>query len=235
MSNTKEWGEKMSGEIQNDKTPRDIVSEENTDIQVDLESKYPVVEIFHSVQGEGIKAGIPHVFIRFGGCNLNCKWCDTDFTKYAIMTAAQIVEEVSKYNCTNLIFTGGEPMLNDLWPLSRLFHSRGYYLSCESNGTIAIPEGLLDWICISPKDQEYPNVVIKQKTGDELKCVYVGQDLSMYDEISSGFDNLLLQPCYDHSKDVEWNGRKFAEVEEVVKMNHKWRLSLQTHKWMGVD
>ncbi|MBT3772572.1 MAG: radical SAM protein [Euryarchaeota archaeon] len=225
----------MSGEVQDVKSPSDIVREGKSNTQMDIESEYPVVEIFHSVQGEGVKAGIPHVFIRFGGCNLHCKWCDTDFTKFTIMTAAQIVEEVSKYNCNNIIFTGGEPMLNDLWPLSRLFHSRGYYLSCESNGTIVIPEGLLDWICISPKDQEFPNVLIRQKTGDELKCVYVGQDLSMYDEISRGFDNLLLQPCYDHSKDVEWNGRKFAEVEEVVKMNQNWRLSLQTHKWMGVD
>nr|MBC8518735.1 radical SAM protein [Euryarchaeota archaeon] len=201
----------------------------------DLAAQYPVVEIFHSVQGEGIKSGIPHVFIRFGNCNLRCQWCDTNFLKFKTLNAVEILQQVMQFKCKRIIFTGGEPMLNDLWPLHRLFKARGYELSCESNGTIEIPEGLLDWICISPKDQEYPNSKIRQRRGNELKCVYIGQELSMYDDLISGFDNLLLQPCYDHSKSVAWNGEKFAEVEEIVKQNPPWRLSLQTHKWMGVD
>ena len=126
-------------------------------------------------------------------------------------------------------------MLNDLWPLHRLFKARGYQLSCESNGTIAIPEGLLDWICISPKDQMYPGVKIRQRTGDELKCVYVGQDLSLYDGLLDGFTHHFLQPCYMDSETVEWNGKNFALTEAVVKESPPWRLSLQTHKWMGVD
>ena len=76
---------------------------------------------------------------------------------------------------------------------------------------------------------------IKQRTGDELKCVYVGQDLSLYNELVSGFDHLFLQPCYIESESVEWNGRNFAQTESLVKMNPTWRLSLQTHKWMGID
>ncbi|MEC8541071.1 MAG: 7-carboxy-7-deazaguanine synthase, partial [Candidatus Thermoplasmatota archaeon] len=102
-------------------------------------------------------------------------------------------------------------------------------------GTIGIDEGLIDWICVSPKDQLYPNTKIKQRTGDELKCVYVGQDLSLYDELVPGFDNLFLQPCYIESESVEWNGRNFALTEAIVKDNPRWRLSLQTHKWMGID
>ena len=201
----------------------------------DLEFNYNIVEIFHSVQGEGARAGIPHIFIRFGNCNLRCEWCDTDFLTYDEMTSSQIIEEVEKYACQNIIFTGGEQMLNNLWPIRRLLQARGYHISIETNGTIPIDDGLIDWICVSPKDQLYPNTKIKQTTGDELKCVYVGQNLSMYDGLVDGFDHLFLQPCYIESESVEWNGRNFAQTESIVKENPKWRLSLQTHKWMGID
>ena len=204
-------------------------------MQSDLEYEYDIVEIFHSVQGEGAKSGIPHVFVRFGKCNLACEWCDTDFNTYEKMTVEMIVERVLGFKCNNVIYTGGEPLLNDLWPLSRELKKHDIHLSCESNGTVKIPEGLLDWICISPKDQEYPNVSIKQRTGDELKCVYVGQDLGMYEELKQGFDYLFLQPCYIETESVEWNGKNFAITESVVKNNPEWRLSLQTHKWMQID
>ena len=204
-------------------------------MQSDLEYEYDIVEIFHSVQGEGAKSGIPHVFVRFGKCNLACEWCDTDFNTYEKMTVEMIVERVLAFKCNNVIYTGGEPLLNDLWPLSRELKKHDIHLSCESNGTVKIPEGLLDWVCISPKDQEYPNVSIKQRTGDELKCVYVGQDLGMYEELKQGFDYLFLQPCYIETESVEWNGKNFAMTESVVKNNPEWRLSLQTHKWMQID
>ena len=200
-----------------------------------LSIEYPIVEIFHSVQGEAFHAGVPHVFVRFGTCNLRCEWCDTDFLTYETMTAENILDAIVKFDCQRIIFTGGEPMLHDLWPLQRLLKARDYNLSVETNVTIEIPEGLLDWICVSPKDQMYPGVKIKQRTGDELKCVYVGQDLEMYRDLQQGFKHVFLQPCYMDSESVEWNGKNFAETEDVVKQNKPWRLSLQTHKWMGVD
>lgn len=201
----------------------------------DLSQVYDIVEIFHSVQGEGARAGIPHVFVRFGNCNLRCEWCDTDFLTYREMSCVDILSEISKFNCKNIIFTGGEPMINDLWPIQRLLKNRGYHISIETNGTILIPEGLIDWICVSPKDQIYSNVKIKQRQGDELKCVYLGQDLGMYDELIKGFTHLYLQPCYFEDESVEWNGQNFTLTESVVKQNNSWRLSLQTHKWMGID
>ena len=200
----------------------------------DLAAEYPIVEIFFSVQGEGFHAGIPHVFVRFGTCNLRCSWCDTDFDTFKSMNALDILGEILQYNCKRVIFTGGEPMLHDLWPLHRLLKRRGFNLSIESNGTIHIPEGLLDWICISPKDQVYPNSVIRQRTGNELKVVYCGQELSMYDDLKTEFDHHFIQPCYIESESIEKNGALFQSTEQIVKENPGWRLSLQTHKWMGI-
>ena len=195
---------------------------------------YPIVEIFHSVQGEAFHAGIPHVFIRFGNCNLRCEWCDTDFLTFKEMELDDIVKEVLQHNCKRVIFTGGEPCLQDLETIGAELKKHGINLSVETNGTITVPK-IIDWICVSPKDQVYPNVAIKQRFGDELKVVYCGQDLSMYDELKQGFEHHFIQPCYMENDTVEQNGRSFAIVESIVKNNPGWRLSLQTHKWMGVD
>lgn len=197
-------------------------------------TSYPIVEIFHSVQGEAYHMGKPHVFIRFGNCNLRCEWCDTNFLEYEDMELQEIVDKVLSFNCNRVIFTGGEPCLQDLETIGIALKKQGMNLSVETNGTINVPE-IIDWICVSPKDQLYPNSKISQRTGDELKVVYCGQELSMYDELKSGFTHLYLQPCYIESMTVEENGKSFAIVENLVKDNPDWRLSLQTHKWMGVD
>ncbi len=191
------------------------------------------MEIFHSVQGEAFHTGMPHVFIRFGNCNLRCEWCDTDFLKFEEMELEDIVERVLSFNCQRVIFTGGEPAMQDLRTIGAALKEHDIHLSIETNGTIQIPE-IIDWICVSPKDQLYPNVSIKQRVGDELKVVYCGQDLSMYDELKTGFEHHYLQPCYLEKESIEENGRNFAAVEDLVKRNPGWRLSLQTHKWMGV-
>ena len=194
---------------------------------------YPIVEIFHSVQGEGFHAGIPHVFVRFGNCNLRCEWCDTDFLTYDERSLESIVDEVLSYNCDRVIFTGGEPALQDLSTIGSSLKGEGIILSIETNGTIEV-DPIIDWICVSPKDQLYPNAKIIQRQGDELKVVYCGQDLDMYDDLKVGFTHHFIQPCYLDSESVEENGRSFQAVEKVVKESEGWRLSLQTHKWMGV-
>lgn len=194
--------------------------------------KYPIVEIFHSVQGEGFHVGVPHVFVRFGNCNLCCDWCDTDFMKFEQMDLDEIVHRVLSFNCARVIFTGGEPAMQDISTIGSALKGYGLTLSIESNGTLPI-DPIIDWICISPKDQLYPNVSIKQRTGDELKVVYCGQDMGMYDDLKSGFIHHFIQPCYIEDDSVEQNGRSFKQVETVVKSNPGWRLSLQTHKWIG--
>jgi len=194
---------------------------------------YPIVEIFHSVQGEGFHAGIPHVFVRFGNCNLRCEWCDTDFLTYEERSLDSIIDEVLSYNCDRVIFTGGEPAMQDLATIGSILKEHGINLSIETNGTIPV-DPVIDWICVSPKDQLYPNSKIKQRTGDELKVVYCGQGLEMYDGLMDGFDHHFIQPCYIDTDSVEENGKSFQVVEKLVKQSPGWRLSLQTHKWMGV-
>ena len=194
---------------------------------------YPIVEIFHSIQGEGFHAGIPHVFVRFGNCNLRCEWCDTDFLRYEERKLDSIVDEVLSYGCDRVIFTGGEPALQDLSTIGSSLKRKGISLSIETNGTIEV-DPIIDWICVSPKDQLYPNTKIIQRQGDELKVVYCGQNLDMYDDLKMGFSHHFIQPCYLDSESVEENGRSFQAVEKLVKESQGWRLSLQTHKWMGV-
>ncbi len=196
--------------------------------------KYPIVEIFYSIQGEGFHMGKPHVFVRFGNCNLRCEWCDTNFLDYTELYLDEIIKKILSFGCNRVVFTGGEPCLQDLSTIGNELKKYDINLSVETNGTIPVPD-IIDWICVSPKDQLYPNSIIKQRFGDELKIVYCGQDLNLYDELKHGFEHIFLQPCYFENESVEWNGRNFVETENIVKINKEWRLSLQTHKWLGVD
>ena len=198
-----------------------------------MDKKYPIVEIFHSVQGEGFHTGVPHVFVRCGNCNLRCEWCDTDFLTYDEMSLTHIIEQILSFDCKRVIFTGGEPAMQDLSTIGSILKENDFHLSIETNGTILV-DSIIDWICVSPKDQMYPNSVIRQRFGNELKVVYCGQDLSMYDELKSGFDHHYIQPLYMENDSVESNGKSFQIVEDLGKRAPGWRLSLQTHKWMGV-
>ena len=137
------------------------------------------------------------------------------------------------YGCDRVIFTGGEPALQDLSTIGSSLKRKGISLSIETNGTIEV-DPIIDWICVSPKDQLYPKAKIIQRQGDELKVVYCGQNLDMYDDLKMGFSHHFIQPCYLDSESVEENGRSFQAVEKLVKESQGWRLSLQTHKWMGV-
>ena len=211
-----------------------IIPEKGPNNDDPLEHQFPVVEMFHSIQGEGYHSGKPTIFIRFGGCNLACEWCDTKFDEWENITLREMIANMGEWDCNRIVLTGGEPALQDLKTLSSVLRPLGYYLSIETNGTIELEDDILDWICVSPKDQLYPSVNIRQRIGDELKIVWVGQNLSMYDELKNGFDHHFIQPCYIENETVEKNGSNFKIVESVVKASPGWRLSLQTHKWMGV-
>lgn len=184
--------------------------------------KYKVNEIFYSLQGEGYWTGTPMVFVRFSGCNLKCPFCDTDHSAFREMQADEILSEVRAEGgeCRRICLTGGEPALQVDEALVRLLKAEGYTLHIETNGTKALPEGL-DWVTLSPKGP----VVLQQ--ADELKLVLAP---GVKPEEWEGFNakHFFLQPCDD-------KGRKNIDEAVVYVMeNPRWRLSLQTHKMLGI-
>lgn len=175
-------------------------------------------EIFYSLQGEGFHAGTPAVFVRFSGCNLKCDFCDTRHEEGKDMTDEEIVEEVLRYPSRMVILTGGEP---GLWvddALIEALHKAGKYICIETNGTCVLPEQI-DWVTCSPKQ----STVLKVKRMDEVKVVYLGQDVSSYLQLPATY--YFLQPC---------SCRNTEEVVGYILQHPQWRLSLQTHKLINI-
>ena len=183
-----------------------------------LQSMRKINEIFYSLQGEGYYTGTPAVFIRFSGCNLKCSFCDTQHENGVMMTDQAILAEVCKYPAKMVVLTGGEPGLWIDEAFVELLHSVDKYVSIETNGTRHLPVNL-DWVTCSPKK----GGALKVTHIDELKVVYEGQDISMYEGISAL--HYFLQPC---------SGKNTAEVVSYILEHPRWRLSLQTHKLIDI-
>ena len=192
---------------------------------------YKVNEIFYSLQGEGFNTGTASVFVRFSGCNLRCAFCDTAHQEGTLMTARQIVDEVMHYPAPLIVLTGGEPSLFIDEELITTLKSTGKRIAIETNGTHPLPHGI-DWITLSPKTDfeggnEAPCIL---DHCDELKVVYLGQNLSQYDHISA--THRFLQPCYvDDEAQRQYN---LQACVQAVLDNPQWRLSLQTHRTLGI-
>ena len=194
---------------------------------------YRVNEIFHSLQGEGYHSGTPAVFVRFSGCNLCCAFCDTQHQNGTMMSLQAIADEVNKYpSVPLLVLTGGEPSLfiNEAF-VAELKQKTGKTIAIETNGTRPLPENL-DWVTLSPKtaieggDLE-PCVLTHC---DELKVVYLGQDLAQYDGIEA--QHRFLQPCF--SDDETRRQANMKSCVEAVKSHSNWRLSLQIHRVLDI-
>lgn len=208
---------------------------------------YSVKEMFYTLQGEGGQAGRPAVFCRFAGCNLwtglerdrataICQFCDTDFVgtdgvnggKFA--TAADLAAAVKALwqgddgGKPLVVCTGGEPLLQLDAAMVAAFHAEGLEIAVESNGTIAPPEGI-DWLCISPKIGSEMIVT----TGEELKLVYPqdGGDPAQFEQLD--FKHFFLQPM-----DSPQQAENTVKAVDYCKAHPKWRLSLQTHKFIDI-
>ena len=194
-------------------------------------------EIFYSIQGEGCRAGVPSVFIRFSGCNLKCGFCDTCHESGDMMTDADIIEEVKKFPGAQIVLTGGEPSLFiDEEFIRKLKDSTGMKIAIETNGTQELPPNI-DWITVSPKTgmSEYGDSTVRCGKADELKVVDVGQDLSPYFNlkcVNSG-TVMLLQPCW--VKDREQREKNTRLTVRRVLEDSRWRLSLQSHRFIGIQ
>ena len=195
---------------------------------------YKVNEIFQSLQGEGYNTGTASVFIRLSGCNLRCSFCDTRHEEGTMMSLQEIVDKVMQYPLAPwIILTGGEP---SLWIdedfVSGLKQMTGKRIAIETNGTHSLPSNL-DWITLSPKtglgnNGDLPVVLTHC---DELKVVYLGQDLTQYDGITA--THRYLQPCWVSDENQRFNNMR-ATVQAVLN-NPQWRLSLQTHRILGIQ
>jgi 7-carboxy-7-deazaguanine synthase (Cx14CxxC type) len=210
---------------------------------------YAVKELFYTLQGEGMNAGRPAVFCRFAGCNLwsgreqdraqaLCRFCDTDFVgtdgfgggRFA--TATDLAEAVIGLWTTTVpsparpfvVCTGGEPLLQLDLPLIEAFHARDVEIAIETNGTCLPPPGI-DWICVSPK----AGADLVLRSGDELKLVFPQAGALPEQFVDLDFAHLLLQPM---------DGPQRAHNTQVAVqycLDHpQWRLSLQTHKYLGI-
>lgn len=209
---------------------------------------YAVKEIFYTLQGEGAQTGRAAVFCRFAGCNLwtgreqdrasaICKFCDTDFAdtngpgggKFGSADAladavAQTWPSDALQGKRFVVCTGGEPLLQLDVALIAALHARGFEIAVETNGTIAAPAEL-DWVCVSPK----AGAELKQRTGDELKLVYpqTGAEPEKFADLA--FRNFFLQPMDGSSRELNT-----TLALEYCLAHPQWRMSLQTHKLLGI-
>lgn len=194
----------------------------------------PLVEEFYSVQGEGINTGRAAYFIRVGGCDICCSWCDTKYSWNAAIHPLVSVESIASHvlaaGADSVVVTGGEPLMWDMGPLCDLLKSKGISTFLETSGAYPLT-GEWDWITLSPKKGTPPLDEI-WTMADELKVVIQdGTDFEDAEIYSHRVDNgceLLLQP--------EWSryNEMIAEITEYIKRNTKWRVSLQAHKFMHI-
>lgn len=208
---------------------------------------YSVKELFLTLQGEGANTGRRAVFCRFAGCNLwsglekdrasaQCTFCDTDFvgtdgpgggkfkTAQDLATAVQKCWGSHTSGKPLVVCTGGEPLLQIDAELIEAFHAAGFEIAIETNGTIEVPTGI-DWVCVSPKGQS--DVIVTK--GDELKLVYPQKNVDPKRFEDWDFAHFFIQPLDDDNQS--------HHVQEAIQYcldNPQWRLSLQTHKMIGI-
>ena len=207
---------------------------------------YAVKEIFLTLQGEGGQAGRPAVFCRFAGCNLwsgreadrasaVCTFCDTDFVGLdgegggRFRDAEALADAIAAAwaggaHHRYVVFTGGEPLLQLDETLIAAVHARGFAIAVETNGTLSAPPGI-DWICVSPKGRN----PLVQKSGHELKLVFPQAGVDPAALVDLSFDHRWLQPMDGPDR--------AAHTEAAVaycRTDARWRLSLQTHKIIGI-
>jgi len=193
----------------------------------------PLVEIFYSLQGEGLRTGQATVFVRFAGCNLACDFCDTDFRVKATYTPDALADEIERVGgpCRWVCFTGGEPTLHDLLPLCRLLHERGYTLQIETNGTRPRPEWEIDHVTVSPKQPQGGRLHPWYEThAAEFK--YVVDDEK---DLARALDGVHTHGCRTLIQPNALNPAAVALCVEAVKQHPALlSLSLQTHKFLQI-
>jgi len=207
---------------------------------------YQVKELFYTLQGEGVNVGRPAVFCRFAGCNLwsgreedraqaVCRFCDTDFVGIDGMGGGRFVDAAAlaagaaalwpaAAGSRFIVCTGGEPLLQLDAALIDALHAHDFTVAIETNGTLPVPDGV-DWVCVSPK----AGATLATTAGDELKFVFPQPGVDLIALLALDFDHFLLQPM-----DGPDRAANTAAAIAYCHANPAWRLSLQTHKLLGI-
>jgi 7-carboxy-7-deazaguanine synthase len=206
----------------------------NTEEAVAQGVQLPLMEAFYTIQGEGKFTGHPAYFIRLGGCDVGCVWCDVkeswDSGKWPVLSIKKIVEDALAYPGRLVVITGGEPLMYDLGPLTALLKEKGFTTNIETSGAHPF-SGDFDWVCFSPKKFKNPHPSIYGEA-DELKVVVFHQSdfafAEKHAELVRSTCELRLQP--------EWSkADKFTPIIiDFAKNCPKWKISLQTHKFMDI-
>ena len=194
----------------------------------------PLMEEFYTIQGEGFNTGQAAYFIRLGGCDVGCHWCDVkeswDASLHPLTPIRDIVDKANSFPAKAVVITGGEPLLYNLEPLCSMLHEQGIRIFLETSGAYPV-SGSFDWICVSPKKFKSPRKDMLA-IADELKViVFNKQDFDWAEQHAS----FLKTNCLQYLQ-PEWSKSTvlMPEIVEFVKMNPQWKISLQTHKYMHI-
>lgn len=197
--------------------------------------RLPVMETFHSLQGEGFHQGKSAYFIRLAGCDVGCHWCDVkaswDVRQYPTINVNNIVDNAADYRSKIVIITGGEPLMHNLDLLTNELKSIGFQTHIETSGVYEL-SGKWDWICFSPKKFKEPHQGIYDVANELKVVIYNKSDFlwaEQHAERVSGSCKLYLQP--------EWSKRDtmMPQIVNYIKKNSKWTMSLQIHKYLQVQ
>lgn len=201
--------------------------------QVDLGEMLPLMEEFYTIQGEGYHKGTAAYFIRVGGCDVGCHWCDVkeswDANIHPPTSADVIAQNAAKYSDT-IVVTGGEPLMWDMNPLTRKLKDLGLQTHIETSGAYKL-SGDWDWICLSPKKRMLPTQKVLENANELKVIVYNTSDFDFAEKYADQVNKeciLYLQP--------EWSVREkiVPMIVDYVMKNPKWKVSLQTHKYLNI-
>lgn len=201
---------------------------------VQISSLLPVMEHFYTIQGEGFNTGKPAYFIRLGGCDVECHWCDVKDSwnagKHPLRSVEELLVEVKKYNSQNVVITGGEPLMHNLTLLCEYFKQAGLHTWIETSGSHPL-SGSWDWICVSPKKFKAPLQDVLKKAHELKIIVFNRSDFEWAEKYAKEVSKdcqLFLQPEWSREKEI------LPAIIEYVKTNPNWRISLQTHKYLNI-
>jgi organic radical activating enzyme len=202
--------------------------------QFDGGNRLPLVEDFYTIQGEGHQVGKPAYFVRIGGCDVGCSWCDTKFSWnpgiHPLVEVKEIVARAMEYPARAVVVTGGEPLMYNMGPLTVALKDHGIQTFLETSGAYPL-SGTWNWICLSPKKNMAPDDAIFPAASELKVIISDGSDFEWAEENA----RLVKPDCLLYLQ-PEWSRHQqmIQEIVEYVKANPKWNISIQAHKFMHI-